>query len=367
MQPTFDHAQPTPGKLFLRDANALCKAYFKDQANSHFANWRWWFKVSLIALVLILTYSLLVNQSSAAFVPFLITMVVFHLLCMMFGLNVAHDASHNALFRHKKSNYWFTKAFDLIGISGYVWTLRHVHSHHKYTNVPEMDADLAQQSVIRLSPTVPILTHHRFQVYYAILIYAHYTLLLVYVKDILFLFSKNVGSEKDLRHPLPDVMVSLLGKLIYTGYALVLPIYLLELSPASILLAFYIAHLVTSIIAFLLLFTTHFQNDTTFPDLNDKQRVTMDWATHQLACTGDFAPSSRIITWMTGGLNLHLAHHLYPGICHIHYPAVTQIIRACATKHNLAYIGNSWPGAIASHWRFLYRMGREVNPYGGMV
>lgn len=359
----MNHHNSTPGKLFLREANQLCRSYFKENQLSPFANSRWWTKFALILVALISSYLLVILNPSTSIFLHILSMVFFNLVCMAFGLNIAHDASHNALFRSKKTNYWFTKAFDFIGISGYVWTLRHVRSHHKYTNVPEMDADLAKQNIIRLSPTSKILPHHKFQVYYAILIYAHYTLLLVYVKDLIFLFSKDVGSEKGLSHPPRDVLITIFGKVLYTTYALIVPLLVLDIQPGWIVLAFYLSHLVTSVTAFMVLFTTHFQDDTAFPTVNDKDKVNMDWATHQLACTADFAPSSTLITWATGGLNLHLAHHLYPGICHIHYPAVTRIIKECASKHGLAYHANSWPLAIASHWRFLYRMGREEHPY----
>ena len=74
--------------------------------------------------------------------------------------------------------------------------------------------------------------------------------------------------------------------------------------------------------------------------------------------TRDFARRSKLITWPVGGLNHHLEHHLFPTICHIHYPAITKIVQEVCRDHgiNCAEHASFWTG-LAAHYRWLRQMG----------
>jgi len=61
------------------------------------------------------------------------------------------------------------------------------------------------------------------------------------------------------------------------------------------------------------------------------------WMEHQLRTTSDFAQSNRLLTWFIGGLNYQVEHHLFPQICHVHYPALSRIVRETAREFGLPY------------------------------
>ena len=86
-----------------------------------------------------------------------------------------------------------------------------------------------------------------------------------------------------------------------------------------------------------------------------------DWVKHQLATTVDFAPRSRVLTWYLGGLNFQVEHHLFPRICHLHYPALAAITRAVCDEHGVTHRSHDtfW-SALRSHVEFLKRMGRPL-------
>jgi len=61
-----------------------------------------------------------------------------------------------------------------------------------------------------------------------------------------------------------------------------------------------------------------------------------------------------------GGLNFQIEHHLFPRISHVHYPALSAIVRETCAKFQLPY--NYYPtvgGAVISHFRMLKAMGRK--------
>jgi linoleoyl-CoA desaturase len=86
-----------------------------------------------------------------------------------------------------------------------------------------------------------------------------------------------------------------------------------------------------------------------------------DWATHQVRTTANFATSSRIANWYTGGLNHQIEHHLFPNVAHSHYPALRPIVVDVAARHGLKchHLG-SMPSAIGKHLAHLKVLGAHA-------
>ena len=87
-------------------------------------------------------------------------------------------------------------------------------------------------------------------------------------------------------------------------------------------------------------------------------RLDDEWAVHQLKTTANFATNSKLVSWLVGGLNFQIEHHLFPKISHIHYPAISKIIRQACQEYGINYI--EYPRvryAVASHVAFLKQMG----------
>jgi linoleoyl-CoA desaturase len=60
-----------------------------------------------------------------------------------------------------------------------------------------------------------------------------------------------------------------------------------------------------------------------------------------------------------GGLNYQVEHHLFPRIAHRHYPAIAPIVQEVCREFGVPYHSHaSVRAALASHWRFLRRLGR---------
>jgi linoleoyl-CoA desaturase len=83
------------------------------------------------------------------------------------------------------------------------------------------------------------------------------------------------------------------------------------------------------------------------------------WAVHQVRATVNFAPRNRLLTWYLGGLNYQIEHHLFPKICHVHYPRIAHIVAAVCAEFGVQYRAHVGVlAALGSHWRWLRQMGR---------
>jgi linoleoyl-CoA desaturase len=93
--------------------------------------------------------------------------------------------------------------------------------------------------------------------------------------------------------------------------------------------------------------------------LSDKM-IETEWAVHQIKTTANFAEKNKIISWLVGGLNFQIEHHLFPRVSHIHYPAISSIVRAHCVQFDLPY--HSFPNvrqAVVSHIRTMKRLGQR--------
>jgi linoleoyl-CoA desaturase len=78
-----------------------------------------------------------------------------------------------------------------------------------------------------------------------------------------------------------------------------------------------------------------------------------------LKTTIDFSAQSFIVSLFSGGLNAHVAHHLFPNICHIHYRHISQIISETARDYGLEYKNKSFLTAISGHFQYLKKLGMD--------
>ena len=103
----------------------------------------------------------------------------------------------------------------------------------------------------------------------------------------------------------------------------------------------------------------HVIQETEFFVPDEEGSVENNWAIHQLKTTSNFANDSRLFSWLIGGLNYQVEHHLFPHVCHVHYRNISKIVKKTAEEYDLPYhYHKTFFGAVASHFKMLYRLGR---------
>ena len=99
-------------------------------------------------------------------------------------MNIAHDALHGAYLSSPSGNRALGFLMDLFGASSFYWKKEHTVDHHTFTNIAEHDADLDVPILLRLCPKAPYRSFHRFQHWYAPLLYSLNLIHWVYISDI---------------------------------------------------------------------------------------------------------------------------------------------------------------------------------------
>jgi linoleoyl-CoA desaturase len=118
-------------------------------------------------------------------------------------------------------------------------------------------------------------------------------------------------------------------------------------------------HIITGLCISIVFQTAHVMPNTEFPLPDKNGMVANDWGVHQLVTTSNYAPESGVFSWLIGGLNHQIEHHLFPNICHIHYRKLSNIVARTAEEFGIPYLTKkTFPGAIADHIAMLRELGR---------
>lgn len=271
-------------------------------------------------------------------------------------LNIAHDSNHGAISSSQAVNKSLNYVFDFCGISSYMWRILHHRGHHACINVHGEDDALTGRGLLRFTPHEKYVPVHRFQHFYALVLYAFFSLDYVFVRDFECFFFPSHDYLR-IKHPLREYVTLFAGKLFYLSYMLVLPIILLHRSLWLVGGAFLLSHLLIGLSVALVFQTSHTVDDTYFPSA----RGEFDHGIyHIFATTADYATRNPVVSFLTGGLNHHIAHHLCPFVCHTHYPQITRIVRETAAEFDIPYREHrTMTKAIWHHLVLLKQLGTE--------
>ncbi len=334
--------------------------YFIEKNISTHANAAMWFKaIFFIGGFLALYFAIILGSFS---IPSLLGLsILLGMFGAFIGFNVCHDALHKAFSSNKNVNNVLGFIFNLIGASSYVWNICHNIVHHTYTNIAGHDEDIdIAPGLIRFSPTETVNKMQRYQHYYAFLLYSFAMLTWAFKKDYKKFFQKKIG-EQTANHPKIEYFRLFFYKAIYYFIFIAVPLLVMPISGWQFFIGF-IAYLFAQGFVLGLIFQlAHVVEGTTFPLPNTEGNVEEAWAAHQMRTTANFSVNSKVAAFLCGGLNQQVEHHLFPKICHIHYPQIAKIVKATALEFNLPYIENkTFIGALQSHYRMLRKLGKET-------
>ncbi len=335
-------------------------AYFRENGIPRNANREMYFKTGVILGSFILLYALALSGLVTNLLALFGIYSLMGIGVTLIGTNIMHDALHGS-FSPKSSAKWVIEVPAIfLGISAAIWRIQHNVLHHTYTNIEGADADIEYRYVLRFSPFQPLKWFHRYQHIYAIVLYGISTLLWIlrkdYFKPFEYLKMGLIKPGKEFRWLYARIVF---WKLVYIAVYIVLPILVMPVSPWIVILLFITMHVAAGIFMTLIFQSAHVIPETEFM-LPEGNTVEEDFAVHQLQTTSNFATHNRVLTWLIGGLNHQVEHHLFPNICHVHYPGISKIIQDTTKEFNIPYHSQkSFGVAILNHFKMLRNLGRQ--------
>jgi linoleoyl-CoA desaturase len=333
--------------------------YFEENNISKYANVNMVSKTIILMIGYLIPFLLIVLFQISS--PWVLLLWAVMGVCMAgIGMSVMHDANHGAYSTNDSANKWIGYSLNLLGGSVLNWKLQHNILHHTYTNVCGMDDDIADRLVLKFSPHTKVKWYHRFQPFYAFFFYGIITAYWVFLKDFIQFsqYTKNGVNAQDKRENFWTLIKIIALKVVYLFVMIYVPIFFFALPVWQVAVGFTIMHVIAGITLSVVFQLAHTVDETSHPLPNNSGNIENDWAIHQMNTTMDFSPNSHWLSWYVGGLNFQVEHHLFPKICHVHYPAISKIVKLTADEYGIPYLVNpTFFGALKSHLRALKRFG----------
>lgn len=273
------------------------------------------------------------------------------------GLNVQHDGGHQAYSSYPWVNRLMAMTLELIGGSSYLWRWKHGLFHHTYVNIIGHDTDIDLGVLARLAPHQRRLAFHRWQHVYMWPLYGLLAIKWQCLDDFAKLLRGRINCHRVPRPRGWDLLVFMAGKVVFFTLAFGIP---LQLHPLTVVLSYYaLIGIVTGLVLSVVFQMAHCVEEADFPvPPVGTGRIDRAWAVHQAETTVDFCRRSRVLSWLVGGLNFQIEHHLFPKVSHVHYPAISRLVEETCREFGIRYmVHRSFWAGIASHFRWLRRMG----------
>jgi len=339
--------------LFSKSLKQKINTFFQQQSKSKNGNRRLFLKASILMLSLVTLYVSLVFLHPIWPIS-LVLCILLGVNLAAIGFNIMHDAGHNTFCDNKKVNSILSYSLNLLGGNIYLWKLKHNVAHHTYTNIDGEDHDI-EIKFMRVHHDQPLKFHHRFQPVYFILLYSISYLAWIFYQDYEKYFRQklSMGSEK-INFPMRERYIFWISKFIHFQLFITIPIIFVGWLPTLIGLT--IASLICGLCLAVVFQLAHVVTETEFKTI-EGQKIEDEWMIHQIQSTANFATKNKVLTWLLGGLNYQVEHHLFPKISHVHYPAINKIVKDTCREFNLKYNEyKTFNDAFQSHTQVIKKM-----------
>jgi linoleoyl-CoA desaturase len=352
--PKFSNASQS----FHGELKRRISEYFAQAGKPSTGNFSLYSKAIILVISFLFVYIHLVFFTPMAWLA-ITECVVLGGLTAAIGFNIMHDGMHGSFSRYKWVNQMAGLSLNFLGANNFMWRSKHNIIHHTYTNIEGIDDDIEAKPLLRLCESQKYYKIHRFQHWY---FWAAYSLL--YIWWVLFTDYKKYFTRKIGPTPLKKMNIgdhiSFWGfKLLHAFLFVALPIYMLGFS--TWLTGFLVYAMFAGLVLSIVFQLAHTVEQTHFPQADAATgRMEDEWAVHQLKTTANFATRNKMISWWVGGLNFQVEHHLFPRISHVHYPAISKIIKKACQDFGVPYI--EYPKmrlALVSHITHLKNLSRK--------
>ncbi|MFY7900291.1 MAG: fatty acid desaturase family protein [Chitinophagaceae bacterium] len=349
----------TPAQSSLHnELKKRVQQYFDEKGISTTGNGNLFFKAISMITALVVVYIHLVFFTPIWYWA-IVECVLMGGLVAGIGFNVMHDGSHGSFSNKKLFNKIAATSINLLGADHFMWNMKHNMIHHSFTNVDGVDDDIEIGVLMRMAPTQKRLKMHKFQHFYFWFLYMLLYMFWMFFTDYKKYFTQKIGTIRLKKMSLKNHLTFWSVKVYHTAAFIVIPIIMLGW--LNWLIGFLVMSMVAGFTLSIVFQLAHTVEHTAFPLVDEaSNKLPDEFAAHQIKTTANFATKNKLISWLVGGLNFQIEHHLFPKISHVHYPAISEIVRNVCRDYQLQYI--EYPTmrkAVWAHVRFLRDLGNN--------
>ena len=343
-------------KEFYETLKHKVKEYFDTQKKSDKGNRYLYSKAIILFTSWIGAYCLIVfvAQSVRAVIG---SYIIFGVIGALIGFNIMHDGGHGWFSKKKRLNNlaWFS--MNILWSNICFGKIQNNMLHHTYTNIDQYDDDIDSRPIFRFHPEQERKRFHKYQYLYFLPLYWLGTWSLMFYGDFRRYFQRTIGSFSLKKLPLFEHVLFRTTKLFMISLYFIIPAFAVGWWKALIgmvCMYFFMSMFLNTIFQL-----AHVLEKTSMVSHKD-YKVEEHRAVHQLETTANFAMRNPVWTWLLGGLNFQVEHHLFPQISHVHYPKIARIVQQVCHQYWIPYHSYATvTSAFVSHVKYIKNMGRS--------
>jgi linoleoyl-CoA desaturase len=303
-----------------------------------------WYCHNIIFVILYIIFFYYAMFSSLNIFLRCISSLFASLLWSSLGFNMMHDGSHYAISTNANTNIFLSKTWQAFSLWNYnIWFYHHVYNHHSNTNQENKDSDLYHfyPLVTKLKISNKSNKLHNFIIknqYYTLLFFILIFPGLFYGQAIAYL--SGYITKKLCTINLPNVI-----------YYNIFEITLMVFNIYCLYSGFYLPTIVYMYFLNFLYQINIIPNHDTYETSVENHYNGNDWLLTQICNSGNFSNKNLLWTYLFGGINYQIEHHLFPNMSYVHYPIIAPIIINYCKINNIPYV--SHPTLISAYLSFL--------------
>lgn len=263
------------------------------------------------------------------------------------GFNILHDASHYAISKNPKINEFLSKITNSFVLwNPILWFYHHVYAHHSFTGIEKKDPDLyyyypfMTKTSNKKGVEFTLKNQEIAGPFLIFFIPGLYTgQIIAYVNAIL----KN-----------KYMILSLPKRAYYDTTDLVIIFLKLWLIIAGGFWTGLCYHLSSNFFYAINIIGDHDTMNAGVKNHYDPNENARDWLKLQIHNSSNFVNSNLVWTFLFGGINYQIEHHLFPNVSHIHYPTIAPIVKKYCAENDIPYshYDSLW-SVLVSHIQLL--------------
>jgi linoleoyl-CoA desaturase len=267
------------------------------------------------------------------------------------NFNVMHPSMHGALALTRPLKTINDHVFTVLSGSACPrWQHKHNVLHHAHVNT-EKDGDKSTDPLVRMLPARPFRHWYRWQAVYFPIVAVINIPINQFVHAWLVATTNNAIFTRQARR---RYVVALA---MWVGVAYGIPI--LVHGAAEGLLRSAIMQGAGSAYATYNIALNHVFEGAS---LRDKVVPDVHWARHSVQSSANHSGGSWIGTWLSGGLNYQIEHHLFPAVPPSTLPLIAPVVQQTCKEFGVRYTSLSYPDLVVSFHKTLCDYGGARDP-----
>jgi fatty acid desaturase len=287
----------------------------------------------------------------------------------LFAVNTSHDAGHFALSKKPWMNHLMVFTACPFFYNPLTWYFQHNISHHPFTNIENMDEDLHHGNpYARFSSYQKWTVIHKYQIFFVSMVIFLITCFgesIIYPTRLYlnYLFPTRFKSFETIQNKqflTKRLLTNSLMNYFTSWFVLLWPFFMSDYSWFKSICFSFIPWFLASLIFIVVTQISHIQENTL--DIPPEEKKKMHWSINQVYSTVDYSQESRLVGFLTGGLNTQILHHLIPGVHSSHYPDLYPEFRKICKKHDVKIMENpSFLSSLRCYLKWIYKL-QSNNP-----